>query len=117
MSDYEPNTGVLTPREEQAKTSALIAYGLMVAGMFTGIFWIAGVIWAFIKRGEAVGTIFESHFTNVIKIWVWGLIWLVVGTILLIVGIGFIIYFAAWVWTIYRLVKGLSRLTSHQPYL
>ncbi len=41
----------MTTKDEAAKTNALIAYGLMVVGLFTGIFldcWC--YLWAMIKK-------------------------------------------------------------------
>lgn len=41
MSDLFNQYGELSQRETQAKTHALISYGLMALGVFTGIFgWL-----------------------------------------------------------------------------
>jgi hypothetical protein len=35
----------------------------MAVGLFTGLFWIIGAVWAMVKKGEARGTIFEDHYS------------------------------------------------------
>jgi len=42
-------------------------------------------------------------------------LWFVVGCVLVIVGVGLIILFAAWVWMIYRVVKGWLKLIKGKP--
>ena len=43
MSDIQVPNGS-SSRDDNAKTSALIAYGLLAFGLFTGLFWIIGGI-------------------------------------------------------------------------
>jgi len=44
--------------DDAAKNNALIAYGLMILGLFTGILWLVGIIWAMVKKGDAVNSIY-----------------------------------------------------------
>lgn len=106
----------LSSRDELAKTNALIAYGLMVVGLFTGLFWIVGAIWAMVKKGEAQGTLFEDHYSNIIKTFWWGLGLSIVGFILAFILIGYFLLLAVWIWSIYKVVKGLAQITSNKPY-
>ncbi|TDF38280.1 hypothetical protein EYS14_11355 [Alteromonadaceae bacterium M269] len=114
MSDTPAMT--LSAKDEAAKTNALIAYGLMVLGLFTGIFWIVGAIWAMVKKGDAYGTLFEDHYSNIIKTFWWGLGLSIISFILLFVIVGYFLGLAVWIWSIYRVVKGLANLTSNKPY-
>ena len=50
MSDLSNQYGALSQKDTQAKTNALISYGLMALGLFTGIFWLVGAIWAMVKN-------------------------------------------------------------------
>ena len=55
MSELQPSTAQptsLTPQDNTAKINALIAYGFMAVGLFTGLFWIIGAVWAMVKKGE-----------------------------------------------------------------
>ena len=105
-----------TQRNEDAKTNALIAYGLMVLGMFTGVFWIIGAVWAMVKKEDAVNTPYHDHYSNIVKTFWWGFFWTVLGIALWVFFIGWVIMFIAWVWAIYRIIKGLARLTSDKSY-
>lgn len=119
MSEVESNvvdSGALSAREEAAKTNALIAYGLMVLGLFTGIFWIVGAIWAMVKKGDAQGTRFEDHYSNITKVFWLGLILSIIGVILAFVVIGYFVLLFVWIWSVFKIVKGLANLTSNKAY-
>ena len=115
MSDLRTNMS-LSAEDEAAKTSALIGYGLMILGMFTGVFWLIGDIWAMVKKSDAEGSLFEDHYNNIISTfwWVFGLT--IVGLMLSVVIAGYFILLGLWIWSIYRIIKGLARLTSNKPY-
>lgn len=116
MSDLFNQYGELSQRETQAKNHALISYGLMALGVFTGIFWLVGAIWAMVKKSDAVGTRYEDHYENMTKTF-WGvLIFSIIGFLTSLIFIGYFILFATWIWSIYRLVKGIARILSDQPY-
>jgi len=104
-----------TDNGAEARTWALIVWGLYIAAFFTGITAIIGVIIAYVKRGELAGTPYESHMTSAIRTFWISLIVGVVGTILLVVGIGFIILAALAVWHIFRVIRGMVRAIDGRP--
>jgi len=132
MSDNQGSTiepQFLSTKDDAAKTHALIAYGLMVVGMFTGIFWIAGAIWAIVKREEAKGTIYEDHYSNIINTFWWMLGLLIVGYILISASLSLslslsiyvsvtcvITLLAVWILSAYKIIKGLAKITSNKAY-
>ncbi|MGO3740039.1 hypothetical protein KDW99_04145 [Marinomonas rhizomae] len=118
MSGFEPDNRFkpLTPREENAKSNVVIAYIFMLLGIFTGVFWFIGAIWAMVKADEARGTLFEDHYANIIGTFWWGIFWSVVGVILAFFFIGYIVLLGVWIWSIFRMVKGIARATSNQSY-
>ena len=119
MSDInESNMGslALSARDSAAKTNALIAYVLMVIGLFTGIFWILGAVWAMVKKGDAQDTIFADHYSNITKTFWLGIVFWVIGFFLTFILIGYAVLFAAWIWSIYRVVNGLAKITSNKSY-
>ena len=118
MSGFEPENRVrpLTRREENAKSNVVIAYVFMLLGIFTGVFWLIGAIWAMVKVSEARGTLFEDHYANIISTFWWGIFLSVIGLILAFFFIGYILLFCVWVWSIFRMVKGIARATSNQSY-
>ena len=76
---------------------------------------IVAIVINYIKREDAAGTLYESHFAWQIRSFWWGLAWAVVGTITAIIGIGFLIFGALVIWLIYRMVKGLLFWNDHKP--
>ncbi len=118
MSEFEPNNSQpgLSVQEDAAKTNALIAYGLMAAGLFTGIFWFVGAFWGMIKASEARGTRFEDHFKNISTIFWWGLLFTIIGFITLFFIVGYFILIGVWIWSVFKLVKGIANITSNRSY-
>ena len=100
------------------KTLTMVVYGLQVLSVFVGFTAIVGVIINYVKRDEAMGTLYESHFDWQIRTFWWGLAWSVLGFILLFAfGLGLLIWFVAGIWAIYRVVKGFIKLNDNQPVM
>lgn len=112
MQDLLPHT----PEDEAAKTAALVSYLCLVAGYFTGLFWLIGGIWAIVKRGDCEGTRYTGHLNNAISVFWWGAGLCVIGVVTVHIIIGFFILLFTFIWSVYRLVKGLALLTSNKPY-
>ena len=106
----------LSQQDLDAKQHALIAYILMLMGLFTGILWFAGGIWAIVKQPDVSQSRFADHFQNLVRTFVIALVLSIIGGILTIVLIGWPILFGVFIWSAFKLVKGLVRLTSDQPY-
>jgi uncharacterized membrane protein len=115
MSEVE-QTISLSNKDDEAKKNALIAYGLMGVGLFTGIFWIIGAIWAMVKKDDAAGTLFEDHYSNIIKIFWWGLGLSIIGFVLIFFVVGYFVLLAVWCWSVFKLIKGFAKITSNKPY-
>ncbi len=97
---------------QKTKNVALVVYVLYALSFLWGVTAIAGVIIAYIKHGDVRGTWLESHFAWQIRTFWWGLAWTVVGIVLALVGVGFLILLAVWIWAVYRVVKGWLRLND-----
>lgn len=106
----------ISPQDEAAKTTALVGYLCMVAGYFTGLFWLIGGIWAMVKRSDAEGSRYAGHLNNIISLFWWGAGLCIIGFVLLPFMIGYFIWVGAFVWSVYRLVKGLALLTSNKAF-
>jgi uncharacterized membrane protein len=120
-----------------ARMLAIVCYGLFLVAFTNGFTAIVGVVLAHIKRGETRGTIWESHFANLIHVfWIgvafWvvffcaGLVWLAGSWHAVIVddfptpifampilGLAFLAYV---VWYLYRVVRGLLRALENRAY-
>ncbi|MDM1285689.1 hypothetical protein HXZ79_03735 [Acinetobacter indicus] len=100
---------------DQLKQYNLITYILYIVGFFVGVTPIIAIIMNYLKRAEMRGTWLESHVNWQIKTFWVTLIAYLVGAVLTTILIGFIVLLLAFIWHIYRLVKGLMALNSNQP--
>jgi uncharacterized membrane protein len=102
--------------EKSLRTLTMAVYLLQAVGFFVGLTWIVAVVINYVKKEEAAGSWLESHFRWQIRTFWFGLLWAVVGTLLLIVfGLGYLVWLAAGVWAIYRIVKGWLYLNDGKP--
>jgi len=97
------------------KTVTTVVYALQALGFLWGITAVVGVIINYVKREDARGTVYESHFDWQIRTFWWALAWLVVGVVLAILVVGVLVLFVAWIWMIYRVVKGWLKLIDGKP--
>ena len=125
------------PPATDARTLAIVCYVLYLLAFTNGLTAIVGVVLAHIKRGETRGTIWDSHFGNLVHVfWIgvvfWvlficaGLVWLAGSWHAVIVddflapifalpllGLVFLAYV---VWYLYRVVRGLLRALENRAY-
>ena len=101
--------------EKSAKSLTTLIYVLYAASFLVGITAIVAIIMNYIKKGDVAGTFLESHFRWQIRTFWFGLLWSVVGGLLMVVVVGWAVIAANFVWLIYRIVKGLLRLNENKP--
>jgi uncharacterized membrane protein len=112
-----------------------VIYALHAFSLLTGIITTATVVGAFlmgwpsiiavilnyVKRGDARGTWLESHFRWQIRTFWFGLLWVALCLLFVVMtlGIGILV---AWIplgvvglWFIYRIARGWLRLMDRQP--
>lgn len=113
------NAAVTRTPEELAslKTITTVVYALQALSFFWGVPALVAIIINYVKRDDARGTVYESHFDWQIRSFWWGLLWSVIGLLLAVVLVGFLVMFIAWIWMVYRVVKGWLKLTEGQPVL
>jgi uncharacterized membrane protein len=116
-SQSPESTGSSTDTEN--RTMAIVVYGLYLAAVLScGIAGIAGVIVAYIKRGEAGSSIWKSHFDNQIEtFWIWLVLMMAGGLTFWMLGLGFLIIGLGFVWFLYRTIKGLLRALESKPFV
>ena len=96
---------------------ALVVYGLFLAAFCNGLTALVGVVLAYIKRSEARGTPYESHFTNAIEVfWISLVVALVALPLVFLFGLGLLVYLGLIVWYLYRTIKGLVHAIDAKPY-
>jgi uncharacterized membrane protein len=112
-----------------------LIYGLHAFSLVTGIIGTATVIGAFltgwpsiiavilnyVKRSDARGTWLESHFRWQIRTFWFGLLWVALCGLLVVLtlGIGLIVVWVplavVTIWFVYRIARGWLRLGARQP--
>jgi len=123
------------PAEGSLITWTQVIYGLHAFSVLTGILGAATIVGAFltgwpsiiavilnyIKRGEVRGTWLESHFRWQIRTFWFGLLWVSLCVLFVILTFGLGILFV-WLpigiislWFIYRIVRGWLRLNDRLP--
>ena len=96
------------------KQLALVVYILYLAAYFTGLTGLIGVIIAHVQVDSA-DELLRTHYRFQIRTFWIGLLYLVVGTILLFVVIGIAVLFWWFVWSLVRNVKGVLALNENRP--
>ncbi|HTQ15338.1 MAG TPA: hypothetical protein VMH86_15815 [Rhizomicrobium sp.] len=132
------NTPTSAADESSLRLFALISYGLLLLAGTNGLTAIVAVVLAYIKRDEARGTPFESHFSNIVTVF-----WSAIAAIAIVVaaagasaitlfggpephhvlpqaiGIGIVLWAAAVgfvVWYLYRVIRGFIRAIDGRAY-
>ncbi len=125
-----------TPAAERSLVNwTTLIYALHAASIVTGILGTATVIGAFltgwpsiiavilnyVKRGEARGTWLDSHFRWQIRTFWYGLLWVALCALLVVLtlGIGLIVVWlplaAVTIWFVYRVARGWVNLAARRP--
>ncbi|UOD50829.1 DUF4870 family protein [Orrella daihaiensis] len=98
---------------------SMIVYGLFALGFVTsGLFTfatLAAVIIMYVKRADAAGTLYATHFDWLINTFLWSLLWLALSFLTMFIGIGWLGLIATVVWVLYRLIKGFLLLLDGKP--
>lgn len=106
----------VTPAPDPGKKQlTLVIYILYACSFFLLITAIIAIVLNYVKKGDVQGTWLESHFRWQIRTFWFGVLWSALGYLTLIILIGWVILFAAFVWTVYRLVKGIVNLLDDKP--
>ena len=95
-------------------STAKLVYILYLVGLVFGITGIIGVIVAYVNKSDAPEWM-QSHYRFQIRTFWMGFVYLLVGSILSIVLIGWLVILFWIVWLIIRCVKGLKALEQQQP--
>ncbi len=101
--------------------TGIIGTATVIGAFLTGWPSIVAVILNYVKRSDARGTWLESHFRWQIRTFWFGLLWVVLCGLLVVLtlGIGLIIVWAplavVTIWFIYRIARGWLRLAARKP--
>lgn len=116
---------------------AIVCYVLLIAAFTNGLTGIIGVVLAYVKRGDTRGTMWQSHFDNMIRVF-----WVSVAVTVLFMVLLFFGVFGIWrtsetdqfhgailalpvmffaglayvIWYLYRTVRGLMYAVDNKAY-
>ena len=93
----------------------VVRSGLAVPAPLLTILGVAAVIVCYVKRDDAAGTWVASHFTWLIRTFWWSLLWGIIGWVLYLLLIGVLVWLAAAIWVIYRVIKGYMYYKDSRP--
>jgi uncharacterized membrane protein len=115
MVTIEQPTNAVTEKDLQPLINiTTVVYALQALSFLLGITWIVGVIVNYVKREDVAGTFLASHFRWQIRTFWFGLLWCVLGVIMLLILVGYFVLVADAIWIIYRIVKGWLRLNDRK---
>ena len=104
--------------------AGLVSSGFPAIAPLMGIIGIAGVIVAYVKRDDARGTWVASHLRWLIRTFWFSLLWGVIGGIVFVLFfivfllgpmLAFVIWGAASIWVIYRVIRGYLLFNDSKP--
>ena len=111
MSVTGPNSGQPLVSNSQL---ALVVYILYLVAYAVGITAVIGVIIAHIQVAEA-DPLLASHYRFQIRTFWIGLLYLIIGGILVWVLVGFLVFAWWFIWSLVRNIKGLLALNDNRP--
>jgi uncharacterized membrane protein len=111
MANVSP--GAPTPQVSNA-TLALIVYILYFVAYFTGITAVIGVIIAHVQVGSAEPMLATHYRFQIRTFWI-GLLYGIIGGLLVWVLIGFAVLLWLFIWSLIRNVKGVLALNENRP--
>ena len=95
-------------------TIALIVYILYFVGYFTGITAVIGAIMAHVQVDSAEPLLATHYRFQIRTFWI-GLLYLVVGFVLLVFVIGAAVLLWWFIWSLIRNIKGVLALNEQRP--
>lgn len=93
---------------------ALTVYILYLIGYLTGFTALIGVIIAHVKAPSS-DEVLRSHYRFQIRTFWIGLLYLVIGWLLVYVVIGILVLFWWLIWSVVRIIKGMVVLNDGRP--
>lgn len=99
---------------ENARSMVLVTYVLHLVGAIAGVTSIIGLVFNYLQRGK-VDLETATHHRWMIRSFWWAIVWIVVGFVTSWIVIGWFVLGGAWLWYVYRHVKGLIGWANEEP--
>ncbi len=115
IDNSQTGSAELDEHEQSARRLTHLVYALQALAFFAGVTAVIGVFINHLKRDDLESPLAESHFRWQINTFWWGLLWMVIGTVTYLAGIGYIVLSIVPFWYAYRIIKGWLRLNGGKP--
>lgn len=105
------------PTEGQVRLTHIL-YAMQAVCFVFGVTYLIAIIALiinYVKMPDIENTWLKSHFVWQIRTFWFGLLWLVVGIATALLLVGWVILAAAYIWVIYRVIKGWIYLNDNKP--
>lgn len=102
------------PRQDGDRTYVMAMYALFALAFATFVMPVAGIVLAYVKRGDMGDSVYNNHADYLIKTFWGGLAGFVLSKITAFIGIDSVLLFLVSVWFAYRLAAGFVRLTDNK---
>jgi uncharacterized membrane protein len=101
--------------------TGILGTATVISAFLTGWPSIIAVVLNYVKRGDVGGTWLDSHFRWQIRTFWYGLLWVVLCGLLVVLtlGLGLLVVWLplaiVTIWFVYRIARGWMRLGARQP--
>lgn len=104
-----------------------VAHGLYILhGLAPFTFWLlaaVAIVVGMFTRDDVRGTYVESHFSFLSRTFWWGLLWIVILSVVtfimvltvILIPVAWLLWTLLFVWYLYRVIRGWLRLSNGQP--
>lgn len=99
---------------EPGPTNIKVIYVLYLAGLIIGLTVVVGIVLAYLNRGKSDAWV-ETHYEWAIRTFWIGVLFAAISMVLMVIGIGWLLYIAVMVWVIVRTVIGLQAVSRGEP--
>lgn len=100
--------------EPQSNSMAKVIYILILVSTLVGLTGIIALVMAYVMKEDANETLATHYRYQIRTMWI-GLLYTVIGSLLLQFGIGLLILILTFVWVVVRVAKGLKWLERGTP--
>ena len=101
-------------RQDGDRTYVMAMYALLALGLLTFVMPVAGIILAYVKRGDMSDSVYNNHADYLIKTFWGGLAGFILSKLAALIGLGAVVLFLVSVWFAYRLAAGFIKLTNNK---
>lgn len=98
---------------EESTSNAKLVYILYLVAILIGVTGLVGVIMAYIYRGDAPDWL-KSHYQFQVRTFWIGFLYMILGSLLSVVVVGYFILLFWLIWLIVRCIKGLKQLDKNE---